>query len=623
MHSMHSVQDLNLLFCTRSFWRCLVLPPARGDTTPAKGETMAADLWGGGTCGPGGIPSVHPVVIPADFNANVAREGYKAAELCIAQPWPCGPAPFVGSVDALCASAQHHGCQRARHGGPHRTSTARWTTTTMTMPTRTAIGRALWPSRTRTPQRGGRAAASSECAAANRARAKTRRTGAALAAASTTTVAAAWAVASAASAVTTVVAAPRPLPAPPPCPAPPLLQDDPPGLWGPVGSWADEPCEPCELLRQVGATGGTSPTAMSLLQHAAATAAAKEDTLPQHAAAEAATEEETVLRHASAATAATGGTVLQHMAAVKEDTVLQHAAEAAVVEADVLQRRAAVAAAKEDTLPQHVAAGADATEDPVRQHVAAAKEDMVLQHAVAATAAKAADVLQQAPAQAAARGVHVLPRADAAATARAPGGWEGAFKEPDIIAGANPQANWLGNILGFGYRAGWDSLGGEGVRHAPAGALCNCKTQCLSCGGGDLQEGVLRLSPLPPPMSVQGWGHTHTHPLHPSPQPLFPQTTGARKERRCGSTTFLEGATGPAHRWWKWRGPAGCVGHGGEGSERPAPGVGGGDSLAPPTGGADGVEGLPPSPHSAVRGLKPPGGRGRGAGAACIGHRSN
>ena len=235
----------------------------------------------------------------------------------------------------------------------------------------------------------------------------------------------------------------------------------------------------------------------------------------QHAGAAAATEEETVLRQAAAATAAKRDTVLRQVAAVKEDTVQQHAAGAATMGADVLQRAGAVTAAKEDRLLQHAAAAADATEDIVRRQVAAAKEDIVLQRAAAAVAAKEADVLQQAAAQAAAKEADVPWHPDAAAAAKEPRGGKGGVEEPDLIARANPRASWLGNIVGFGSRAGWDSLGEDEA--CTRRCIMQPQDAVLELLRGDFREGVLHLSPPPPPSLVSVWGPFAAQPPAPFP----------------------------------------------------------------------------------------------------------
>ena len=73
----------------------------------------------------------------------------------------------------------------------------------------------------------------------------------------------------------------------------------------------------------------------------------------------------------------------------------------------------------------------------------------------------------------------MLQHAAAAAAIKEAGGGQGGVGDLDLIAGANPQASWLGNILGW--VQGGVGLAGGGMRHAPAGAFCSCKMRCLSC----------------------------------------------------------------------------------------------------------------------------------------------
>ena len=65
--------------------------------------------------------------------------------------------------------------------------------------------------------------------------------------------------------------------------------------------------------------------------------------------------------------------------------------------------------------------------------------------------------------------------------------------------------------------------------------------------GGFSGGGAAPFAPPPPLLDVSSGVGSPPLPLHASPQPL-PQTIGAREGRRCGSATFLEGATGPIHR---------------------------------------------------------------------------
>ena len=54
----------------------------------------------------------------------------------------------------------------------------------------------------------------------------------------------------------------------------------------------------------------------------------------------------------------------------------------------------------------------------------------------------------------------------------------------------------------------------------------------------------------------KGWGLTPPF-RYPDPSPLTTQSTGTREGGRGGATAFVEGAFGPARRWWEWRGLVG------------------------------------------------------------------
>ena len=90
----------NTKCCFRNFWRCLVLPPARGDTALAKGKTMAAMGGGGGGARRGPPPA--PASATSWLATGSRSEGH----------WPRLPVPAVAAVAA--AAPQDRGRRRRR-----------------------------------------------------------------------------------------------------------------------------------------------------------------------------------------------------------------------------------------------------------------------------------------------------------------------------------------------------------------------------------------------------------------------------------------------------------------------------------------------------------------------------